>query len=166
MTEVQPGVIFSGVDGAYDQARVDASLGGLGVDLNPLTAPDGSVQRLRDMDTRGAGSRDNLWRLTVEELFGTIKEIRSGIGGTRLDRGYSLRDIAPVVPNPFFKEPTANPGSKGTSFSGKSRWMKLSQERLQNWEGKVIEPQAWSDRIDEKFVTLDSLAVLIQLRPS
>ncbi len=166
MTEMDSGVIFTGVDDAHDQARIDAGLAALGIDLAPLSAPDGPVQALRNLDAEGFGPRDTLWGMSVEELFGLIKEIKTGVGQRDLGRGSKLRDIAPSVLNPFFGAPGENTDGRGKSFTGKSRRLKLSQEQLRHWNGKVTESSAWSQRIDEESVTLESLAVLIQIRPA
>ena len=166
MPELQPAVIFTGVDSGPDQERIDAGLVALGVDLSPLADPEvGVVHRLRDIALTGGAPRDTMWGLGVEKLFATIEGIKSGIGSRTLDRGYQLRDVAPVIDNPFFKEPTTSEGGS-RSFSGRPRHLKLSQERLSRWDGTVIEPSVYSQRVDEKSVTLESLAVLIQLRPA
>src|SRR5665213_943669 len=166
MPEFQPAVIFTGVDDTPDQERIDASLVALGVDLSPLADPEvGVVHRLRDIALAGGAPRDTMWGLAIDELFATIEGIKSGVGGRTLERGYQLRDVAPVIENPFFKQPTTSEGGS-QSFSGKPRHLKLSQERLSRWDGTVIETSSYSQRVDERSVTLESLAVMIQLRPA
>ncbi len=159
-TYPQTAVVYEGID-PNDQFVVEGYLGQYHDLAGHLSLP---VLALRELGTKAmAGSPE--WSEQLKVLFEGIDYYKKELENEELARGYKLREIAPRIHNPFFKEPVvvahARPSDRDIIVSqpAERRSKRLARETLEHWRGKI------SSGEETRVADISTLAVLIGLTP-